>query len=116
MYWDLQDGHFSRVLLFLPIFTGLLGLALLLFPGGPTSARAVLADPGTEQVGRWLAGIPRGHRRAWLLATGLSYYLSLGVGDYLAGKDFLSWHEQVIILIALLVVWLVLRKELRRLW
>lgn len=116
VYWDLQDGYFSKQLVFLPIFTGLLALALLLFPGGPGTFRALARDPGTGQAARWLAGIPPRHRRAWLLAAGLSFYLSFMASNYLEGNVFFSLREQVVVLLALLVVGLVLRKQLRQLW
>lgn len=116
LYWDLQDGYFSTMLLALPIITGTLTVALLLLPGGPVTFQEAARDPGTERAGRWLASIPPLHRRAWLVAVGLSYYLTLGTSEYLQGKDFFSLGEQLLVLVVGGILWLVLRKQLRRMW
>lgn len=116
VYWDLQDGYFSRMLLFLPVITGLLAVALLLFPGGPVTFQALARDPGTTEAARWLTGIPPLHRRAWVVAVCLSYYVSQGVSDFLEGKDFFSLREQITNLVVLLVLGLAFRKQLRQMW
>lgn len=116
VYWDLQDGKFSTDLLFLPIFTGTMAVAFLLFPGGPVAAAAVIRDPGTEQAFRWLRSVPLLHRRAWLVAAGLAIYFSFWVRKYLEGKPFFALSEQLTFLGVGGILVFFLRKELRQMW
>ncbi len=117
VYWDLQDGNFSTSLLFLPILTGTMAVALLLFPGsGPGTAGAVIRDPGTAQAGSWIRGIPVLHRRAWVMAAWLAIYLEFWARRYLEGTPFFTLSEQLTFFGVSGVLVFFLRKELRRMW
>lgn len=75
-YWDMQDGYYSTRLLYLPIFTGMMGVALLLFPGGRTTFREAAQPNSAHTLQEWKHDTPPLHRRVWLLTAVLSLYLS----------------------------------------
>lgn len=115
-YWDMQDGYFSTKLLFIPIMTGIMALTLAVFPGAPYRLRDAAQEPGGEVVNHWNQGTPRLHRRAWLVAGGLSIYIALGVSSYLQGENFFSLSNQICTLLAGGIVYWLVRKQLRGFW
>jgi hypothetical protein len=114
LYWDLQDGYFNTKVLALPIITGTLAVTLLLFPGGSTKFKQAALDHDSQRVTKWSGAILSSHRRAWVLALGLSAYLTMGAEQYLQGKDFFTLGNQVSTVAALVVALLLLRWWLRR--
>ena len=115
-YWDMQDGYYSTKLLFLPILTGLMSVALLLFPGGGTTFQQAARPDSAHTFEEWKAGTPPLHRRAWLLTAGLAIYLSLWAQKWLAGEAFFTVSEQLGLLLVAGLLWLFLRKQLRQPW
>ena len=115
-YWDMQDGYFSTKLLFLPIFMAVMGVALLLFPGGRITFREAAAPDSAHTFQEWKHGTPPLHRRVWLGAAVLSIYLSLWAQKWLAGEAFFTVFEQLGLVFIFGLMWLFLRKQLRQLW
>lgn len=115
-YWDMQDGYYSPKLLFLPILTGLMSVALLLFPGGRTTLREASRPDSTHTFGEWQSDTPPLHRRAWLLTAVLAIYLSLWVQKWLVGEEFFTVFQQLGLVFVFGFLWLFLRKQLRQLW
>lgn len=107
VYWDLQDDTFMPQLLVIPIMPAMLGLALLLFPGGPTTLQQGL-EHNPNFIAQWRQQVPRLHARMWVLSLALSLYLSMYASFYLQGKDFFEWGNQLIALgmMGLLYHWL----------
>ena len=116
VYWDLQDGYYSSKLLMLPIMTGMMGVALLLFPGGPTTFREAAQPNSVHTFHEWKHFTPRLHRRVWLVTAGLAFYLSHWADNYLEGKAFFTFREQLPLLLAFGLIAFYVRKEIRRIW
>lgn len=115
-YWDMQDGTYSPRLLFVPICTGLMAVALLLFPGGSTTLQEASQPNSAHTFEEWQRSTPPLHRRAWLLTAGLAIYLCLWAQSWLAGEAFFTVFEQLGLLFVFGCIGLFLRKQLRQLW
>ncbi len=95
-WWDWQDGSTNTLVTFVPVWMGVMGLALLIFPGAPLSFReAALDSANPNRVGDWLGEAPAAHKRAWLAAMLLAIYLSFWLNDYLESKAFFTFGTQL---------------------
>ena len=115
-YWDMQDGYYSTRLLFMPIFAGLMAVALLLFPGGHTTFQEAAQPGSAHRFGEWTRSTPPLHRRVWLLTAGLAIYVSMWAQSWLADEPFFTVFHQLSLVFVFGLLWLFLRKQLRQLW
>ncbi len=113
-WWSWQHGFGNSLVIFLAVWLGMLGLALLLFPGASPEDFPPTPAGTAPQTVNWLSASPVAHKCAWVVAGLLALYLSSWLNDYLRGQVFFTLGTQLKTVGWLALVLFMLRSAARR--